>query len=63
MQVSVHEQMILCTCYKNSYLCDVFSGASGEVRRRESESAVCPGVIRLEVDGYFLFPLIAIAEI
>lgn len=44
-------------------LCDVFSGACAEVRRRESESIVCPCIIRIEVNGHFLFPLAALAEV
>lgn len=46
-----------------AHFCDVFLRARGEVGRRESESAVRPCIIRLEVNGHFLFPLAALAKV
>lgn len=45
------------------HLCDVFRWAGGEVGRGESESTVCPSIIRLEVNGHFLFPLPALTKV
>lgn len=42
---------------------DVFRGAGGEVWRGESESTVCPSIVRLKVDGHLLFPLAPITEV
>lgn len=46
-----------------AHLCDVFLGAGGEVGRGESESTVGPCIVRLEVNGHFLFPPAALAEV
>lgn len=53
-----NERMIVFVLVKTAkgHLCDVFYGAGGEVGRGESESTVCPCIIRLQVKGHLLFP-------
>lgn len=46
-----------------SHLCDSFLGAGGKVWRRESKTAICPCVIRLEVKGHFLLPLATLTKV
>lgn len=64
MNEPTYEQMM--DLYLNGaidHLCNIFLGAGGEVGRGESESTVCPCIIRLEVKGHFLLPLVAITEV
>lgn len=46
-----------------AHLSDVFAGVGGEVGRGESETAVGAGIIRVEVNGHFLFPLVALTQV